>query len=182
MKRTTRFLLPIGTFVLFLVTGGILLSLTSLVPEGIPRFIFVGVFALAFAGVFLWLLVKSTRRVLLGTDRFWFEVFATALNFILFVLTFGVLYYHIGIVDTTTEGSPVVHHLPNSLYYSVVTVTTLGYGDFYPIGAGRLLAAIEALTGYLILGVLASTFASLLAEKKEQEAEEVEDKAKKGQQ
>jgi hypothetical protein len=172
MKQTTRFLLPIGTFVLFLVVGGVLLSLTSLIPEGIPRMIFIGVFASAFAGVFLWLLAKSTRRVLLGPDRLWFEVFTTALNFTLFILTFGVLYYYIGIIDSTAEGSPVVHHLPNSLYYSVVTVTTLGYGDFYPVGTGRLLAAIEALTGYLILGVLASTFASLLAKEEEKEEEE----------
>lgn len=33
------------------------------------------------------------------------------------------------------------------LYYSVVTFTTLGYGDFTPIGLSRTLAAFEAFTG-----------------------------------
>ena len=33
------------------------------------------------------------------------------------------------------------------LYYSIVTFTTLGYGDFTPIGVSRAIAAFEAFTG-----------------------------------
>ncbi len=36
------------------------------------------------------------------------------------------------------------HLLLSCLYYSVVTFTTLGYGDFTPIGISRAIAAIEA--------------------------------------
>ena len=33
------------------------------------------------------------------------------------------------------------------LYYSIVTFTTLGYGDFTPVGLSRAIAAFEAFTG-----------------------------------
>ena len=39
-----------------------------------------------------------------------------------------------------------------SLYFSVVTATTLGYGDFAPNLTTRFTAAGQAVTGYLFLG------------------------------
>lgn len=39
------------------------------------------------------------------------------------------------------------------LYFSVVTITTLGYGDIYPTGAaGRVLVSIEAVLGLVMIG------------------------------
>lgn len=46
----------------------------------------------------------------------------------------------------------------SSLYFSVVTITTLGYGDMRPLGISRFFAALEALIGYVLLG----TFVGLL--------------------
>lgn len=40
-----------------------------------------------------------------------------------------------------------------SIYFSVVTMTTLGYGDFQPLPQMRIIAAFQALSGYLILGL-----------------------------
>ena len=40
----------------------------------------------------------------------------------------------------------------SALYFSVVTWTTLGYGDFSPPADIRLIAAIQALLGYVFLG------------------------------
>ena len=40
-----------------------------------------------------------------------------------------------------------------SVYFSVVTFTTLGYGDIQPLGVTRLFAALEALIGYFIFGL-----------------------------
>ena len=45
-----------------------------------------------------------------------------------------------------------------SLYFSVVTFTTLGYGDLIPIGASKVLAAIEAFTGSFTLALFVVVF------------------------
>lgn len=44
------------------------------------------------------------------------------------------------------------------LYYSVVTFTTLGYGDVVPIGPSRALAAFEAFTGSFTLALFVVVF------------------------
>ncbi len=48
------------------------------------------------------------------------------------------------------------------LYYSFVTMTTLGYGDVVPLSsAARMLSAIEAVTGQLYLAVLVARLVGL---------------------
>ncbi|GAB1622551.1 ion channel [Agarivorans albus] len=44
------------------------------------------------------------------------------------------------------------------LYYSVVTFTTLGYGDFTPVGLSRMFAAIEAFSGSFIIALFVVVF------------------------
>ncbi len=44
------------------------------------------------------------------------------------------------------------------LYYSVVTFTTLGYGDFTPIGISRAIAAMEAFTGSFTIALFVVVF------------------------
>ena len=46
----------------------------------------------------------------------------------------------------------------NALYFSVVTFTTLGYGDVLPIGISKLFAGIEALMGGFILALFVVVF------------------------
>lgn len=49
----------------------------------------------------------------------------------------------------------LVHVLLRSLYFSLVTFTTLGYGDIQPIGMwARILAGIEAGLGSLLAALL----------------------------
>jgi len=49
-------------------------------------------------------------------------------------------------------------------YYSVVTMTTLGFGDVIPVSiAAQILTIIEVIIGYLMLGGLLSIFASKMA-------------------
>jgi len=54
-----------------------------------------------------------------------------------------------------------IHTLGDSLWWSVVTVTTVGYGDFFPVTApGRVTACLIMGTGLLTLAVLTAQVAS----------------------
>ena len=57
-------------------------------------------------------------------------------------------------------------HIQNgwdAFWYSVVTLTTVGYGDFYPVtAAGRVAAMFIMFAGVGIIGALASILASVL--------------------
>jgi hypothetical protein len=76
----------------------------------------------------------------------------------LIAVIFAIAYTRVGIDygDYQTSLSP--------LYYSVVTMTTLGYGDAVPTSiAAQILASIQALLGYVGLGGLLSILSNKLA-------------------
>jgi voltage-gated potassium channel len=51
----------------------------------------------------------------------------------------------------------------DALWWAVVTITTVGYGDFYPVtAAGRITGVFVMFTGIGIIGALASILASIL--------------------
>ncbi|EHY9861266.1 two pore domain potassium channel family protein [Vibrio parahaemolyticus] len=47
-----------------------------------------------------------------------------------------------------------------SLYFSVVTISSLGYGDFRPVGFGRFVAMTEVIYGLVIIALVVSKLAS----------------------
>lgn len=83
---------------------------------------------------------------------------------LLIILSFSSLYY---VSPSLLHWSgPVPHETPLShwwfspIYYSVVTFTTLGYGDVRPASTlGEILATCEVLVGYVWLGYLVSVLA-----------------------
>ena len=151
------------SFIVLLLTGSLWISLTRFLPDGVPRDVFIVGVGAGFVAIFVWLLIRQVRAILGGTDDVWPTLAATILNLGLVVLAFAWVYRMIGITDNTPGGGGVTHDFATAVYYSIVTFTTLGYGDFYPRGPGRVLAAMEAVLGYLILGILASTAASVLS-------------------
>lgn len=46
------------------------------------------------------------------------------------------------------------------LYFSIVTISSLGYGDIRPIGCGRVIASIEVTAGLVLIGLWISAMAS----------------------
>lgn len=56
------------------------------------------------------------------------------------------------------QGWSNVELFADCLYYSVVTFTTLGYGDFTPIGLSRLIAAMEAFAGSFTMALFVVVF------------------------
>jgi voltage-gated potassium channel len=57
-----------------------------------------------------------------------------------------------------------IHSLGDSLWWAVVTVTTVGYGDFYPVTVqGRVVAGLIMATGLITLAVVTAQVASSFA-------------------
>ncbi len=51
-------------------------------------------------------------------------------------------------------GNPGFNSIPHAVYWGIVTVTTVGYGDVAPITvAGKILASVMMLTGFAIIAV-----------------------------
>lgn len=151
-----------GHAVGFLALAALWIVLVRIVPAGTPQTAAVVGGGLAVAALFVYLLMRHIRAVLGGTPRLILHSVGAGLQLALFLLAFALVHHHLGIRDNTLPSPTIVHAFGESVYYSIVTYTTLGYGDFYPVGPGRALAAIQALTGYLTLGLLATTAANAL--------------------
>jgi voltage-gated potassium channel len=63
--------------------------------------------------------------------------------------------------EENAKGSNI-HSYPDALWWAIVTVTTVGYGDRYPVSAGgRAVAVVLMLVGIGLIGVLTATVASV---------------------
>ncbi|WP_203289771.1 potassium channel family protein [Metabacillus sp. cB07] len=72
------------------------------------------------------------------------------------------------------EVEPSFKTFEDALWWSVVTTTTVGYGDLYPETAvGRLIAAFLMFVGIGLIGVITGMSASLFSREKEQLPDEL---------
>lgn len=83
------------------------------------------------------------------------------------LLTFAVIYI---LLDVTGFGYLKDHYASNahqeqpldyltrSLYFSTITLLSVGYGDVTPFGLARAFAMIEAIIGYLLPAVIVIQF------------------------
>ena len=74
-----------------------------------------------------------------------------AMVLIITVLTFGIIYWRYGLVS---NGENIEISFINAIYFSVTTWTTLGYGDFAPVSRIRHITSVQAILGYVGLGLL----------------------------
>lgn len=59
-----------------------------------------------------------------------------------------------------------VHNIADGIWWAFVTITTVGYGDIYPVTAlGRVIAAGVMIAGIALLGVVTATLASWIVER-----------------
>ncbi|QOR67106.1 two pore domain potassium channel family protein [Cytobacillus suaedae] len=77
--------------------------------------------------------------------------------YITVLLGFGVIYTSfimlgapILIEDGTYISGDFFSVLQDSMYFSAITLFSVGYGDITPVGVGRWLSIIEALLGYIM--------------------------------
>lgn len=93
---------------------------------------------------------KSIRNI---RTEFYFIVAMGLTN----IVQFACLYRMYGVKDAT---GVVSADWMISFYFSIVTWTTLGYGDFVPVPELRLVSAFEALLGYTYMALLIGLFLS----------------------
>lgn len=76
----------------------------------------------------------------------------------------GTIFLGAWMVQLFEENAPGsnIHNYPNALWWAIVTVTTVGYGDRYPVTeGGRVVASCLMLVGIGLIGVLTATVASV---------------------
>jgi hypothetical protein len=118
--------------------------------------IIIGGLALAFV-------LNTGSFFLKNRARNWYHVVYIAVllltAFDLLAVTYASYYEAAGLYDNLRRHE--VHEVSTSLYFSVVTLTTLGFGDVVPTESARAVAASEAVFGYLILAGLIGGFGRL---------------------
>lgn len=100
--------------------------------------------------------VSRLSQRALDIDMCWYVVF-----FVVAVVAFGIAYWLLtpcghGIGQNSTplfEVYTCVAFL-NGIYFSVITVSSLGYGDMHPMGISKALICIEVLLGLAMIGIM----------------------------
>ncbi|WP_347552455.1 ion channel [Pseudalkalibacillus hwajinpoensis] len=103
-------------------------------------------------------LMKRTRVP--GSLLSVYKMFLLFIVYLTMIVAFGSIYLCLVMIDIPVlqEGAvnlsdlsltPLVK-IQSVLYFSAVTLLSVGYGDLTPIGIGRWIAILEALIGYLM--------------------------------
>jgi hypothetical protein len=114
------------------------------------------VLGIVFLPVLVWGMMVTVLLLLADPDEFGQALRFAFILLVLVILSFALMYSELGLVSVRGVRT---HDFWICLYFSVETFTTLGYGDFVPTSGARPVAAMEALSGYVLLGLtVASTF------------------------
>ena len=94
----------------------------------------------------------------------WFLVF---MYFLLIILN-AVWYISGDHIKIATDHVKYVKSFGEALYFSIVTITTLGYGEMHPVSSlGRIMVSLEAMSGVVLLGIFLINISLTVVEDKE---------------
>jgi hypothetical protein len=80
----------------------------------------------------------------------------------LYIYSFARIYEEGGLIYSGN----IIHEFYPSLYFSVVTWTTLGYGDYQPSESVQLWAAGQAFFGYIFMAVFIGIIVGIISKNK----------------
>ena len=108
-----------------------------------------------------------------STMRDEITLFLTLTGLVVFLAAYGAYHFE---HETQPEQ---FSHMGDALWWAVATLTTVGYGDIYPVTiGGKLMTAVVVLCGLGIVaapaGIVAQAMATALREKRERQAEAVD--------
>lgn len=109
---------------------------------------------------------RPTGYVLRIFERFTEQSYATLFSTWTFIfLAFAAGYFLLGTYAprhgiSDFDAMDTLTRVGNSLYFSIVTVTTVGYGDFVPHGFSKTLAGVEAVFGFFVFAVFMTKLVS----------------------
>lgn len=106
--------------------------------------------------------VKASRMLMLALRYRRRESAAWAAALVTLVMLFG---SSIAILELERRGDGNIHTAEDALWWSIVTMTTVGYGDHYPVTrGGRLVAVALMAVGVGLFGTLSGMAASWFTE------------------
>jgi len=110
-------------------------------------------------------------------------------NRLMYTIVFSAIAVSVGaiaiyIVEHNVEGTKITN-IGDAFWWAIVTITTVGYGDIYPITIeGKIIAGFLMIVGIAILGILISTLGAALVESrlkpKPKPGEDIKIKIKEG--
>ncbi|MEA1941066.1 MAG: ion channel [Pseudomonadota bacterium] len=87
--------------------------------------------------------------VILHSDKPWYVFLVFLMQAVASVVAYAMVYAGVGLIDDTST----IDDASSAFYFSLVTWTTLGYGDLRPPLPIRLIASSQAMLGYIYLGI-----------------------------
>lgn len=151
--------------VVVLTLGGAILLIKALALAGITSH-HIGNFGMAglFAVLFFALIHRLThQRPVTGELLYGLVAVYLQIGLLFAILYDGIEAFWPGSFNTAAGVASLDAH--DFTYFSLITLTTVGYGDIYPLHpAARILATFEAVTGVLFIGLSMARSLMLISE------------------
>ncbi len=111
-------------------------------------------------------LSRLTAVAGVGAEKSKRSLHARATNYVLLVMGSLILISSVVVLDLERDSKAAnIKSIGDALWWSVSTVTTVGYGDRYPVtAAGRAVAVILMIGGIALLGVITASIAAYFVE------------------
>jgi voltage-gated potassium channel len=92
--------------------------------------------------------LKESEQLYLALKHSFYKISIFMLFMMILVIVLGTIMY---VVEGEKNG---FSSIPQSIYWAIITITTVGYGDIVPLTVvGKLIASVTMLMGYSILAV-----------------------------